>query len=224
MLRELAPNLWVVETPFRFVGVEIGARMTVVRLSDGDLFLCSPIDLTPDLRAALQSLGPVRSIVAPNKYHYLCLRDYAQAFPDAKIYAAPGLALPEGVTFEATLGDAPEAAWAEDLEQTIYRGNKIAEEVVFFHRASRTLILTDVCAHLRGPVPPLTRLLARLAGVYNRFGQSRLYRLLTRDKNAARASLSRILTWDFDRVIMAHGAIVPTGGKAKMRRAFAWLK
>ncbi len=224
MLRELAPNLWVADTPFRFVGVEIGARMTVVRLSSGGLFLCSPIDLTPDLRAALETISPVRCIVAPNKYHYLCLRDYTQAFPDAKIYAAPGLAPPEGVTFEAMLGDTPEAEWAEDLEQTIYRGNKIADEVVFFHHASRTLILTDACAHLREPMPPMTRLIARVAGIYNRFGPSRLYRLLTRDKNAARASLKRILAWDFDRVIIAHGAIVPTGGKAKMRRAFAWLK
>lgn len=223
MLRELAPDIWVADTPFRFMGVEIGARMTVVRLSDGGLFLCSPIDLTPDLRAALETLGPVRFAAAPSKYHFLCLSDYAAAFPDAKIYAAPGLSPQEGVTFQATLGDGPEPEWAADLDQTIYRGNKIADEVVFFHRASRTLILTDMCFHLRGKVPPLTRLIARLGGIYNRFGPSRLDRLLTRDKAAARASLGRILAWDFDRVIVAHGDIVQTGGKAKVRRAFAWL-
>lgn len=65
---------------------------------------------------------------------------------------------------------------------------------------------------------------ARVLGVYGRLGVSRTIRLATRDRVAARASLERILAWDFERVIVGHGEIVDTGGRAAIERAFRWLR
>ena len=56
MLRELAPNLWITERPQRFLGFEMGTRMTVIRLRSGDLFLHSPVRLDPELRKQLDAL------------------------------------------------------------------------------------------------------------------------------------------------------------------------
>ena len=39
MLRELGPAIWVEERPQAFYGLEVGTRMTVMRLDDGSLLL-----------------------------------------------------------------------------------------------------------------------------------------------------------------------------------------
>lgn len=41
---------------------------------------------------------------------------------------------------------------------------------------------------------------------------------------AARASLERILSWDFDRIILAHGHLIETNGKRALREAYSFLR
>ena len=224
-LKEVAPGrLWVAEMPLRFYGVEVGTRMTACRLSDGDLWLHSPVRLTEELREDLGRLGPVRFVVAPNKLHHLSVGDYSSAYPEALLYAAPGLAEKRSdLTFCGVLGDAPEPGWAEDLDQTIFRGERQLGEVAFFHRASRTLILADLVQSGHPESPRLTRLATRLNGTYERPGPPAPVRLGFRDKAAARASAERVLAWDFDRIVVAHGRVVETGGKATFERAYSFL-
>jgi hypothetical protein len=109
------------------------------------------------------------------------------------------------------------------LDQALVRGFALFEEVVFLHSASRTLILTDLCLNFGESDSRITRLVARLLGVYRRFGPSRSLTWFLRDRPAARASVQRILQWDFDRIIIAHGDIIEANGKAKFDEAFAWL-
>lgn len=225
VLRPLAPELWVAERPQRFRGIELGTRMTAVRLRDGGLWIHSPIALDPGLRAALHALGPVRFVVAPNRFHHLFAGAWAEAYPDAELHAAPGL--PEkrrDLAFHALLGDDAPAGWAADLGQVLVRGAPLLNEVVFLHRASRTLILTDLAFHF-GPESPLgTRLLARLARVYGRLGPSLFGRVfLFADRRAARRSFERIGSWDFERAIVAHGCVQESGAREALRRSYAWL-
>ena len=42
---------------------------------------------------------------------------------------------------------------------------------------------------------------------------------MMRDRVAARASLQRVLQWDFDRVIVTHGEILEHGGRQAMQSA-----
>ena len=223
--KEVEPGrLWVAETPLRFYGVEVGTRMTACRLSDGGLWLHSPVRLTDELRKDLGRLGPVRFVVAPNKLHHRFVGDYSSAYPDARVYASPGLpGKRPDLPFRGVLGDVPEPGWAEDLDQAVFRGERQLEEVVFLHRASRTLILADLVQSGHAESPWLTRLATRLNGTYERPGPPAPVRLGFRDKAAARASLERILSWDFDRIVMAHGRIVETGGKAAFEHAYSFL-
>ena len=225
MLKELSPErLWVAEAPLRFYGVEVGARMTVCRLSGGSLWLHSPVRLTEELREDLGRLGPVCFVVAPNKLHHRFVGDYTSAYPEASVYASPGLAEKRpDLPFHGVLGDAPEPGWAEDLDQTVFRGERQLEEVVCFHRASRTLILADLVQSGHPDSPWLTRLATRLNGTYGRPGPPAPVRLGFRNKAAARASLERVLSWDFDKIVLAHGRLVRTGGKAALRDAFSFL-
>lgn len=223
--RALAPDLWVTEHPLRFLGVEVGARMTVIRLADGSLFVHSPIALGADVAKRLDSLGRVAYVVAPNRFHHLWVPEFASAYPEARLFAAPGL--PEkrrDIGFHAVLDDAAPLAWVGQMDQLLFRGAPLANEVVFCHRKSRTLLLCDLALHIGPESPPWTRLSFRLLGAYGRFGPTRFEKwVVVRDRAEARQSLERILEWDFDRVIVAHGAVLERGGREALRRGYAWL-
>jgi len=223
-LRELAPELWVAERPQRFYGLEVGTRMTVVRLADGSLLLHSPVSLDAALREELDALGPVRFAVAPNRVHHLHAGEVAKVYPEARLWVAPGLERKRpDLVFEGVLGDEAPAAWRGEVDQAFFRGRPYENEVVFHHRASRTLVLCDLAFHFRAGTHPVTRLLMRLIRSYDRFGPSRLDPLLIRDRKQARESLERILAWNFDRVVVAHGDVLERGGRQALREGYAWL-
>ena len=146
MLNEIDRDLWIADGPtVSFFGFPYPTRMAVVRLRDGGLWLWSPIARTPELAGEVEALGPVRHLVAPNRMHHLFLGEWAQAHPGATLWAAPGLARRRrDLAFGGELGDAAEPAWVEDIDQVIFRGSFAMEEVVFFHRASRSAILADL--------------------------------------------------------------------------------
>ena len=198
--------------------------MSVIRLKGGELFLHSPVSLDPELRGELDGLGTVRFAVAPNRMHHLFIGEYAEAYPKLELFAAPGLETKrKDVAWQGVLGDEAPTAWAGQLEQLFFRGFPLANEVVFFHPPSRSLLLTDLAFNIGSDSPTATRLAFRLLGAYNRFGPSLLERVLIRDRSAARASLQGILAWDFDRVIMAHGQVLKRGGREALRAGYAWL-
>lgn len=91
------------------------------------------------------------------------------------------------------------------------------------HRESRTLILADLVQSAHPDSPPLTRLVTRLNRTYRKPGPPLPIKLGFRDKRAARASLERVLSWDFERIVLAHGRVIETGGKAVLRNAYSFL-
>ena len=198
--------------------------MTVIRLPGGGLFLHSPVKLDPDLKQALDALGPVRAIVAPSKAHHLFAGDYIGAYPEAVFYAAPGVGdRRRDLVVGRILGDDPPPLWAGQIEQHLFRGVPALNEVVFLHLASRTLIVTDLVFNVPASEPHRARLFYTLVGAVGRFGPHRVVRMAFRDKQAARRSVAAILEWDFDRVVMSHGQVLETGGHDQFRAAFTWL-
>ncbi|MBI3769718.1 MAG: DUF4336 domain-containing protein [Deltaproteobacteria bacterium] len=224
MLSELAKDIWIEERRQRFYGLEVGTRMTVIRLADGSLLLHSPVELDAELRRELDAIGRVRFTVAPNRVHHLYAGDVAKAYPEARLWVAPGLERKRpDLVFVAVLDDDAPAEWKHDVEQTFFRGRPYENEVVFFHRASRTLIMCDLAFNFGPRAAAPTRLLMRLLRSYGRFGPSKLDPFLIRDRRAARQSLERILAWDFDRVVVAHGDVLERGGREALRQGYAWL-
>jgi len=223
-LRKLAPELWVAEQPLRVAGVELGARMTVVRLHGAQLVLHSPIARTPALAEQVERLGTPAFLVAPNRLHHLYVQEWATAYPDARLLLAPGLETKRTdlAPRAAIIGERP-AEWGDVLDQTHLDGAPFLGEVVLFHRPSATLIATDLLFNVGAESPPLTRLLFRVAGAYGRPAVTPLERLLVRDRDAFRRSLTRVLEWPFERVVLAHGAVIERGGREALAAAYAWL-
>lgn len=220
-----ADELWTVERPLRLAGLTLSTRMTVVRLAGGGLWLHSPVALDDAVLNALDGLGNVRHIVAPNRFHHLYLEGYRHAYPKARFHAAPGLAEKRrDFAFDEVLADRPPAAWAGQIDQHLVAGCPALNEVVFYHHPSRTLILTDLAFHVGPSAPFGLRLWARLNLAYGRLEPTLLVKMLFRDPQSARASLDAILAWDFQRIVVNHGQPVFSRPREALATAYAWLK
>ncbi|MCG8588678.1 MAG: DUF4336 domain-containing protein [Proteobacteria bacterium] len=223
-MRQLHSDLWIVDRPLRFLGLEVGARMTVVRLPGPKLLLHSPIAPDAELLREVKALGPVAYLVAPNRFHHLFVGEWQRSCPDASIYVAPGLDTKRAeLPIAGVLGDEPEPAWKGAIDQVLLAGFPFANEVVFFHRPSATLIAADLAFNVGSSSPPLTRIAFRLGGAYGRLAPTVLERLLVRDRAAFRRSLERILEWPFDRVVVAHGEVSEQGGREELIRGYSWI-
>ncbi len=227
-LREFGPKIWTADgPPVSFFGFAYSTRMAAIQLSNGGLFIWSPIALSTALKGEIDALGAVRFLVSPNKLHHLFLGDWKSAYPEARMFAPPGLRRRrKNLAFDDDLGDAPDPVWAADIDQVALRGSWAMTEVVFFHHASGTAIFADLIQNFppewftgwRAP-------LARYAGIVApRPSAPRDWRSSFIDRKSARAALARILAWPIERVVIAHGDPVAAGGAAFVRKAFAWLR
>jgi len=223
-VRSIADGISVMDHPFRMPGgIAIGTRSTWVRLADQSWLVHAPGPMTEEQLAQARALGPVSAIVAPNRFHHLFLEAAAHAFPDASLHAVPSLHPKYPGLALQRLGATPDPAWQGVLEQVVVEGAPRIEEVVFFHPASRTLLLVDLCFNMRRAENLRTRIFLGLANAYDRFGPSRLARSLFKDKAAVRRSVDQILAWDFERAVVTHGDIFEAGARDALRDAFAWL-
>jgi hypothetical protein len=207
LLRELQPGLWTHHGHKRFCGLRLYRWMTVVRLADGRLWVHSPNTPTPRLRAELEQLGEVAFVVAPNRFHSHAMADFAAAYPAAVYCGAPGLrARKPLLRIDRVLGDAPEPEWAAALDQAHLAGNPFMEEVLFLHRASDSLIVTDLIENIhREDVGLGWALGLRLFGLWRRPAPPPEHTLFTLDAAAFERSLARVRGWRFERILLAHG-------------------
>lgn len=231
MLEPVAEELWLAEGDFvDFYSFPYPTRMAIARFGNGDLWVWSPVKLDEDLGSEVDALGRVAHLVSPNKIHHLYLPQWHAAYPDAKLWGpASTIARFPALPFEAPLeNDAPEA-WQPDLDQAWFRGSIMMDEVVFFHRPSRTVILADLIeafsdAFLKDHWSWWQRPLAALDGItLKKPGAPREWRLSFTDRKPARAARDRVLGWPAERVIMAHGEWQRENGHAFLTRALAWL-
>ncbi len=226
MLEELGPGIGTVAAPLRVAGAAMGTRMTVVRVGEEGVVLIAPCPIDDALASEIEAWGPVRALIAPNCFHHFYLKAAAERFPEAALYLAEGveskLAAPLPRPAEI-LGDVPAPLWKADLEQLRIEGAPRVNEVVFFHAASRTLILTDLCFHFDPAPGGWTGLFLRLAGAHGRLAVSRLMRSMLKDRVAVRRGVERILAWDFDRIVVTHGEPVRDDGQRLLREATADL-
>ena len=231
MLAKTDDNLWVAEQPLKFLGLEVGTRMTVIRLAGNSLVLISPIKIDLELQQQLNNLGQVKYLVAPNLFHYLYLEPAQKLYPDAKIVAPPGLAekqpdLEIDLVFSQDL-----VKFNDELEYCLFAGFQtfvppkiaVVNEIIFYHPISQTLIITDSAFNFDRTFPLITQLATRALGSYGVLKSSWLEKIATKDKQRLKQSIERVLQWDFQRVILAHGQIVDSNAKQRLASAYQWL-
>ncbi|MGA7782200.1 MAG: DUF4336 domain-containing protein [Paraburkholderia sp.] len=233
-MKRVAEHLWVVDGPIIRFGMPwpkmpFPTRMTVVRLAGERLFVHSPTRLTPELKSEIERIGRPCYIIGPNRFHYWSISDWRTAFPDAYVYLAAGVKEHAGnhIRFHGLpLCGAIGYLWDADLA-TLPVSCAHMTEVEFFHYPSRTLILTDLIQNFepRKLNSFAMRTLTRLGGVQDPDGQMpRDMRLVFMKQRAElRAAIEKMLQWNPERIILAHGRWYEKDGAKELRRAFRWL-
>jgi hypothetical protein len=217
---ELAPGIWSIARRARLLGLTLPTRSTVLAIGSGELAVISPpFDACP----ALEKLGRVTALIASNPFHHLYAKPFAARHPGARLYIAPGLRerMP-GFDDASVLGADASPPWRRELDFALIGPSRGISELVFFHRASASLLLTDLAFNLQGIERGIERLLWRLSGAPAGFGPSRnARRLLLRDRASYAAALRTIASWPFERIVVAHGDPVLHDARATFERAFA---
>ena len=227
MLEEFGPSIYTADGPtVSFYGFPYPTRMAAIRLSDGSVWVWSPIALSDELVKSIAAVGPVRHIVSPNKIHHLFLAEWVERWPEARLYAPPGLAnrRPD-LSFDEELGDEPDPAWAADIDQVIFRGSLAMEEVAFFHRASRTAIICDLIQrHPEATMRGWKGMLMRIDSLVGKTGSTpREWRASFVRRRKAREAREKVLSWHPDRLLIAHGECAQTGATSVIDHALGWI-
>lgn len=234
--KAVARNIGIVDGPFEYLtvaGVRLPlpftTRMTVVRLSNGDLFLHSPTRFHRGLADELASLGKVRHLVSPNQFHYAHIGEWLQAFPDAVAWASPGVrrrskARHVEIRFTRDLGPEPPAQWRGELDQALFPGGYF-KEFIFFHRESQSLIVADTIINLElDKLDEPWQTFTRLSGMYAPRGQlffgMRLPLLLQRKK--ADVVIEKIRAWRPRRILLSHGRCFESDADEVLGRILGW--
>jgi len=225
MFDPVGEHICIEDEPFTFFGVVLGRRMIVIRLADGSLFLHSPGKMTDNRKQQLDALGSVRYIVAPGRFHDLFLDQALEVYPSAELHAIrPILSRFSSHTKTFLLSDRSiPPPWEKEIEQHDFWAGPLHSETVFFHRESRSLLMTDLCFCLSGR-GLMTQLVGRGFGVYNHFAPTRDIHLWTLGQQSRlRDSVEKVLAWPFTKIIPAHGEIVRENGREVFQKAFRWI-
>jgi hypothetical protein len=229
-MQEFADNVWIVDGPnVRDFGVMFTTRMIVVKLANGSVWVDSPVPVPFETLQRITELGPVSYLVVATPRHVWRLEAWHTLFPEAQLWVPRTtlFTLKKGhLPLTGTLRDAPQNDWVNDIDQLAFKGNPLIEEVLFFHKASRTVILDDLIQnHLIVKGKPFHNVPFKLAGVtYPHGGVPLDIRLSFTDRNLARRSLEKLLIWDFDKLIIGHGVCMEKDAKPFVEQAFHWLR
>ncbi|MBW4484213.1 MAG: DUF4336 domain-containing protein [Tildeniella torsiva UHER 1998/13D] len=173
-------QVWTFEQFQGIFYVVVPIRMTVVRLQPTGLLVYSPVAPTPECVALLRELedryGPVKYIVLSTVTgieHKVFVGPFARKFPRAQVYVTPhqwsfplNLPLPWlGLPRDRTHLLPAESAQAPFADQVDYAllspidlGLGPFGETACFHRASRTLMLTDAIVAIPAEPPAIVQI------------------------------------------------------------------
>lgn len=226
-LSEFGPDLYMADGPtVSFYGFPYPTRMAIAKLSDNSAWVWSPIALSEELASAVDAIGPVRHIVSPNKIHHLFLSAWVERWPDARLYAPPGLIRKRpDLSFYAELTDEPDPAWAADIDQVVFRGSFAMEEVAFFHRPSHTAIIGDLVQRFpEAKMSGWKGMLMRLDGLVGQHGSTpREWRASFLRRGPARRARDKVLEWKAERLLIAHGDCAQSNANSILADALGWI-
>ncbi len=216
---QLAENLWLFPYPLNIMGANLRRNVTLIRLTSGKTVIHSTAPFSPEDVAMIRSLGEPGWLLDGILRHDTFAKEGRAAFPGIPYLAPEGFA--EVVGFETTPIIPAPVEWDGELQALEIQGAPEARDTALLHVPTRTLILTELVFNFGGEETNLTELLLRVAvGSEHNPGMPRPVRAGVQDREAFLCSLAMIMKWDFDRVIVGHGDVIESGGKAKLRASF----
>ncbi len=176
-----ATNIWALEQNLELGPLQTPLRCTVVKLKDGKLWVHAPLAPTQEFFDLVEFCGSgdpsaVAHVVVPTYAleHKVFVKDAIQRWPNAKLWTSPQqFSFPFTVSEEFVFGkaidgvldndSASNAPWRDEIDYSTLQGGTFNIggkpttlcETAFFHKASKSLIVTDSVAQIPTEVPPL---------------------------------------------------------------------
>lgn len=209
MLALIDKGLWTYHQDLQLLGINIGTRMSLIEIREGELLAVSPIKFTDSVLRQVQEAGQIKWIIAPNPYHHLYVMSCKRAFPEATAFAPRSLISKRpDIGFQGVIEAKGTYPWDEAVETYLFEPQNKYSEVLLFHKASKSLIVTDYMFNLKPPTQPLARFVTKAMKIAGRPQMSRFMRFLARNPQAIDEANHQIKMWQPQRMIMAHGEIV----------------
>ena len=200
------------------------ATTWIVRLENNTLALISPGPIDDNRAAEIAKLGNVSCLIAPNSFHHLFVKRAKERYPEATICIAPALETKRAdLTPHTVLTRDPEPAWASTLDQVVIDGAPKLTEVLFFHKPSGSLLITDLMFNIHQTRGWLTPVIVRMFGAHKKLASSRLLKSQFQDRQAASASLREVFTWPIQSLQLNHGDAVRENALTRFRETLSWL-
>ena len=221
-------QIWLLEYPVRFGGMDLFGRTTFIKLENGDLIVHDPCKINDLVKSKIDEIGVVKYIIAPGSYHHLFVTDFQQHYPNAETFLCPGLEKKRpDIKFDWILGNRPDHRWKDTIEQVFVHGTKHIWEVAFFHKSSKTLILVDLLENIGDNYRHKASLLLQfwwkvIFRMWNNPKAAPEYQMGWGNKKTVKIALEKILSWDAERVILAHGENIE--GNVNKTLCTAWKK
>jgi hypothetical protein len=221
----VADQIWLLAYRVRYFGMDFDARMTVLRLDGERILIHSPAPMEAATVEAIGRLGEVVGIIAPGSFHWFHVPAAQAAFPAAQVHICPGVEqrLPQ-LRADAVLGVEAPALWSGVLDQVPVLSTRWIQEVAFFHRPTRSLILTDLVEWVGDEtprVPSLMRVWWAVLRMWNKPRPAPEYQFGWGPRAEVRSQLEKILEWKAERAVIAHGDLVEADVELRLRDAWA---
>jgi hypothetical protein len=219
-MQKLAENLWIMRFPVKTLGADLGRTTTLIGLRSGELILHSTAPFSAADVTEIAELGQPDAMIEATLFHDTFATSAHKLFPNAKFFAPEDFSKLTWVPTDS-LAATPEL-WRGELDVLRLEGIPKLQEHVFFHSSSRTLIVADLVFNFGPSASAWTRFLFRwVSGIKQYPAMSRLFRAQIREPKAFAGSIARMMQWNFDRVIVGHGDVIESDGKAKLAHALA---
>lgn len=221
-------QIWILEYPVRYAGIDLFGRMTIIKLNGADLLVHDPCEVGEAVKNEIDAIGNVKYIVVPGSYHHLFVTDFQRQYPNAETFICPGLERKRlDIEFEWILGNKPDHRWNHILTQVVIQGTKYIWEVAFFHRPSKTLLLVDLLENIGDNYKHSVSIYLKfwwkvIFKMWNNPKAAPEYQIGWGRKSIVKNALNTIIEWNAERVILAHGELIEKDVKNVLTTA--WRK
>lgn len=230
-LEQIGDDIWIINGKcVSFYGFPYPTRSVVIRLASGKLWIWSPIAISDSLKQQIDELGDIAHLVSPNKIHHLFLEEWQDHYPKAKLWGPKStIDKRSDLSFGPELDDDAPKVWSQDIEQIWVRGSLAMDEIIFFHKKSKTLIMADLSEHfsesfLQRHWSFWQRSIAQAWGIIEGKGYAPLeWRLSFLNRRHLKRAKARFTELNPENVVMAHGEWQSGNGLNFLHRAFKWV-
>lgn len=211
-------NIKFIETLKKMPLMSLPVRTVVVESPQGTVILSPGSNMTA---MDYQSLSNVTDIVATNTFHTAGLPIAHSYFPLARLWVPNRRSTNKLPGLTTHLLETTSWPHQESLALLPLDGLPAIREFAFFHKDSKSLIVTDLCFNMTTVSGLGSWIILSLFGTYRRLGVSRFFAKYITDRLAFEKSLTRVFSCDFENVIVSHGENILTNGKERLLNALA---